>query len=462
VPPEPFVQSGTCDYACGVLRRPRPITESWRHGLSGQAFVDAFLDCADGAVSLGVVPPPASAHVTFTLAFEELSGSIEEVRENLRSEDVESLQSASFRLIGSLPASGQHRRSVTLSASPVQQLLSLDVQHPQDLALAHDLVATVHARFPRSEGQQSPDLGATSDGSGPDPVPGASAARLHPGLQVDHYRLIRRLGAGYSGEVWQVEVLSPPPGVAVVAGQVVAMKQYFPSVLTRSSDSLRIQQEFRVASELRHENLVSVYDLVLSPSRTFGSFLIMEYVAGESLKSKIPEHGFDWKECVLLGRQLCAALTELHTYGALHRDIKPANIIVLPGEALSIKLLDLGIVSLIGEHGLTEASVFLGSKHTSAPEQLFGDEIDERADVYALGATLYQCYRGKPLYDEEGPVTAVVRAMLENPRSCEAKAGASAEELAFVQFVDRCLSLDPAQRPASARECQEEFERYSR
>ena len=228
------------------------------------------------------------------------------------------------------------------------------------------------------------------------------------------------------------------------------------------TDSLRIQQEFRVASELRHENLVSVYDLVLSPSRTFGSFLIMEYIAGESLKAKIPERGFDWKDCVLLGRQLCAALTALHSYGALHRDIKPANIIVLPGDGLSIKLLDLGIVSLIGEHGLTEDSVFLGSKHTSAPEQLFGDEIDERADVYAFGATLYQCYRGKPLYDDEGPVTAVVRAMLENPRSCEAKPGASAEEVSFVQFVDRCLALDPARRPASASVCQEELERYSR
>jgi hypothetical protein len=444
-----------------VLRKPRPIAESWRHGLSGQAFVDAFLDCAAGAVSLGVVPAPASAHVSLSLAFEELSGSIEEVRQNLQPADVESLQAASFRLVGSLPASGQHRRSVALSASPIQQLVSLDVQHPQDLALAHDLVATVHAKFPRAEGQQSPDLGATIDGGGADPLAGAAPTRLHPGLQVDHYRLIRRLGAGYSGEVWQVEVLSAPPGVAVVPGQVVAMKQYFPSVLTRSSDSLRIQQEFRVASELRHENLVSVYDLVLSPSRTFGSFLIMEYVAGESLKAKIPAQGFDWKQCVLLGRQLCAALTALHSYGALHRDIKPANIIVLPGDALSIKLLDLGIVSLLGEHGLTEASVFLGSKHTSAPEQLFGDEIDERADVYAFGATLYQCYRGKPLYDEQGPVTAVVRAMLENPRSCEPKPGASAEEASFVHFVDRCLALDPAQRPANASQCQEELERFT-
>jgi Protein kinase domain len=438
-------------------RRPRPITESWRHGLSGRPFVDAFLECAGAAVALHIVPEPAAQHLSFSLAFEELTGSIEEVKANLQPADVEALQSASFRLSGGT-SSTSVRRTVTLSASPVQYLVSIDVQHAADTAVARDLVATIHAKFPRAEAAQASDTTASREATGEGP--GAAPTRLMQGLQVDHYRLIRRLGAGYSGEVWQAEVISPPPGVAVVPGQVVAMKQYFPSVLTRSSDSLRIQREFRVASELRHENLVSVFDLVLSPSRTFGSFLVMEYCAGESLKSRIPAQGFDWQRCVTIGRQLGAALAELHSYGALHRDIKPANIIVLPGDNLTIKLLDLGIVSMIGEHGLTEASVLLGSKHTSAPEQLFGDEIDERADLYAFGATLYQCYSGKPLYDEEGPVTAVVRAMLANPRSCEAKAGASADEQRFVQLLDRCLALDPALRPASARQCLEALEQF--
>ena len=439
-------------------RRPRPITESWRHGLSGRAFVDAFLECAGAAVALHIVPEPVAELISFSLAFEELSGSIDEVKANLQPADIEGLQSASFQLSGGSSITGP-RRTVTLSASPVQYLVSIDVQHAADSTIARDLVATIHAKFPRAENAQVSDTVATREANGVE-GPSAAPTRLMPGLQVDHYRLIRRLGAGYSGEVWQAEVVSPPPGVAVVPGQVVAMKQYFPSVLTRSSDSLRIQREFRVASELRHENLVSVFDLVLSPSRTFGSFLVMEYVAGESLKSRIPAQGFDGQRCLTIGRQLGAALAELHSYGALHRDIKPANIIVLPGENLTIKLLDLGIVSLIGEQGLTEASVFLGSKHTSAPEQLFGDEIDERADVYAFGATLYQCYRGKPLYDDEGPVTAVVRAMLANPRSCHAKPEASAEEQRFVQFLDRCLALDPALRPASARQCLEVLEQF--
>lgn len=410
--------------------------------------MDAFLDCCVAAVALKLVPSPALEHVVFILGFEELSGDIEEIRRILRPIDSDGLQSASFRLTSASEAKAPH--SLTLSASPVRHTVSIHVLHAFDTRVALDLVATLRAKFPRLE-QAAAEAGTLEVGSA---QVAAAPAHLQPGLRVDHYRLIRRLGVGYSGEVWQVEVVSVPPGVALVPGQVVAMKQYFPTVLTRSSDSLRIQREFRVASELRHENLVSVYDLVLSPSRTFGSFLVMEYVAGQSLKSLIPEHGFEWQQCVQVGRQLCAALVELHSYGALHRDIKPANIVVLPGEQLSIKLLDLGIVSLLEEHGLTEASVFLGSKHTSAPEQLFGDEIDQRADIYALGATLYQCYHGKPLYDEEKPVTAVVRSMLESPRSCETKPGATEEEQRFVSIVARCLALDPMQRVASASDCQ--------
>jgi serine/threonine protein kinase len=429
--------------------------------LSGRPFADAFLDCAGAAVALGVVPNASTEQVSFSLSFEELTGSIDEVRRSLRPADVEGLQAASFRLTGSGGSGNSARRSVTLSGSPIQQIVSIDVQHAADTALVLDLLATVHAKFPKaSESASSGDSAQARDSSGVEASAGAAPVRLHPGLQVDHYRLIRRLGTGYSGEVWQVEVVSAPMGVAVMPGQVAAMKQYFPSVLTRSSDSLRIQREFKVASELRHENLVSVYDLVLSPSRTFGSFLVMEYVAGQSLKSRIPAEGFDWQRCVTIGRQLAAALAELHSYGALHRDIKPANIIVLPGDTLSIKLLDLGIVSLLDEQGVTEASVFLGSKHTSAPEQLFGDHIDERADVYAWAATLYQCYQGKPLYDEEGPVTAIVRAMLEKPRSCRPKDGAGPEEVAFIEFIARCLQHDPALRPSTARQCLDELERY--
>src|SRR4051812_48240779 len=101
-----IVQLQTSHYACSMPRRPRPITESWRHGLSGRAFVDAFLECAGAALALHIVPQPAAEHVSFSLAFEELSGSIDEVRANLQPADVEALQSATFRLSGGSSGTG--------------------------------------------------------------------------------------------------------------------------------------------------------------------------------------------------------------------------------------------------------------------------------------------------------------------------------------------------------------------
>src|SRR5687767_3503526 len=123
-----IVRLQTPHYDPAMPRRPRPITESWRHGLSGRPFVDAFLECAGAAVSMHIVPEPATEHVSFSLAFEELSGSIDEVRASLQPADIEALQSASFRLSGGSSGSGP-RRTMTLSASPVQHLVSIDVQH---------------------------------------------------------------------------------------------------------------------------------------------------------------------------------------------------------------------------------------------------------------------------------------------------------------------------------------------
>src|SRR6185295_12584227 len=101
--------TGSRQYAVGMPRRPRPITESWRHGLSGRAFVEAFLDCAGAAVSMQLVPEPANEHVSFNLAFEELSGSIDEVRATLQPQDVAAVQSATFRLSGGAPTTGVRR-----------------------------------------------------------------------------------------------------------------------------------------------------------------------------------------------------------------------------------------------------------------------------------------------------------------------------------------------------------------
>ena len=111
---------------------------------------------------------------------------------------------------------------------------------------------------------------------------------LKAGVVVDAYELVKRLGAGFSAEVWRAKLVSPRPGVPVEVGHEVALKLYTRLTAT-TTDTLRIQREFHVATQVEHPHLVRVFYLVLSPSRPHHNFLAMELVKGRTLKSKSPE-----------------------------------------------------------------------------------------------------------------------------------------------------------------------------
>lgn len=434
----------------------KPFTQRWPVNLTGRELWNAFFDAAEWCISNAIVSKPhretASAHT----AIWQYSGTIVELRGAIPDEEIDQVNLLSLSLnppaspsTGFAPARSSNRTSISLNFDKTSKSATLTITNPRNLATCEELAAEIRGLLPNDE----PEPGNTTFSLPTPPAVQESIRRLAPNVQIDCYRLVKRLGAGFSSEVWMAEVLTPPVGTDLKPGQIVAMKHYYPSQ-TYGLDSLRIQREFKVASDLRHRNLVSVYDLVLSPSRPFHTFLTMEYIKGKTLKEMIPKGGFQWGDCVKIGIQLGEAISELHHYGALHRDVKPANIIVAPNGHLDVKLLDFGIVSLSSEKGHTEASALLGSKHTSAPEQLFGEEIDTRADIYALGATLYQCYTGTPLYDSAGPVTAVVRAILEKPQRCTPKTNSSEKtEVEFVEFVNNCLEREPSNRPSTADIC---------
>jgi serine/threonine-protein kinase len=241
---------------------------------------------------------------------------------------------------------------------------------------------------------------------------------------------------------------------------VVAIKVYFSSLL-QGAQAIRIQREFSVAADLRHPNLARVYDLVLSPSRPFHTFMAMEYIDGPTLKAHIEQSGRLSVEAVLrIAGQLFGALQELHSEGALHRDVKAANIIVASGDkqrgrefAAPIKLVDLGIVSIPAEDRFTAASVFLGSKHSAPLEQLTGQELDERTDIYGAGSVLYHCLRGVPMYNNAGPEGAIVQRMLSTPDRLSVDGESDPRGAALTELVNQCIAVNPADRPSSADEC---------
>jgi serine/threonine protein kinase len=237
-------------------------------------------------------------------------------------------------------------------------------------------------------------------------------------------------------------------------GSDVALKIYLPSLL-QGIESLRIQREFNIAAEIQHANLARVYDLLLSPSRPFHSFMVMEFIEGPTLKDFIVKQGkLSVSDTVSVGRQLFAALAELHSLGALHRDVKAANIMVAsaaPG-AIAIKLVDLGIVSVAADEKLTVPSVFLGSKHSAPLEQLTGGELDQRTDIYGAGSVLFHCFTGRPMYSGVGPEGAIVRRMLQDPEQLVA-AVSSGGRPNIESFINKCLNVEQRERPATAREC---------
>ena len=278
---------------------------------------------------------------------------------------------------------------------------------------------------------------------------------LRPNQKVDAYRLKRRLGRGFSAEVWSGVVVKAPPGVPLKRGKTVAIK-FYTNLSLEHHNLIRVHREFELATQIEHENIVKVYDLLLSPSRPYHSFLVMDLVEGTILKDKIPKQGMPFEEIMDIAIQLFAGLEEIHSLGALHRDVKAANIMLTKSRrpTQKIVLLDLGIVSVAEDPTLTAPSVFLGSKHSAPLEQLTGKELDVRSDIYATGSVLAHCYNGKPLYDQVGPEGAIVAEMLTNPRKITSShEGISQKEQDFVDFTNQCLEIEKSNRPSSAKEC---------
>ncbi len=120
---------------------------------------------------------------------------------------------------------------------------------------------------------------------------------------------------------------------------------------------------------------------------------------------------------------------------------------------LHIKLVDLGIVTVTNEPSFTAASAFLGSKHSAPLEQLTGEQLDCRADIYGAGAVLYSCYSGHAMYDSVGPEGAIVRKMMQEPDRLTVRSNAEAADHLLVNFVNKCIAVDRRSRPRSAQEC---------
>ncbi len=276
-------------------------------------------------------------------------------------------------------------------------------------------------RTPSSPGTPRPSDGPAAFGS-----PGS--------LLAGRYRILGLLGRGGMGEVYRADDLT--------LGQSVALK-FLPPAFARDADRLRrFYQEVRVAREVSHPNVCRVYDVGEAEGR---AFLSMEFVDGEDLASLLRRIGrLPQEKGVEIARQLCAGLAALHERGVVHRDLKPANV-MLDGRG-RVRLTDFGLAAVAEEVGGRE--VRAGTPAYMAPEQLRGERVDVRSDLFALGLVLYEIFTGKRAFVADTPAELQRLHRDSSPKSPSTHLPDL--DPVIERVISRCLEMDPAERPSSA------------
>jgi eukaryotic-like serine/threonine-protein kinase len=247
--------------------------------------------------------------------------------------------------------------------------------------------------------------------------------------------LVREIGSGGMSTVFlgRDEILDRP----------VAVKILEPD-LEDSRVSTRFQREGRTAAKLSHPNIVQVYDA--GEDELDGrevSYIVMEYVSGGDLKTLVDRRGRLPETMVSrVGADAAAALDHAHARGIIHRDVKPQNILI--DEYGSSKLTDFGIARALDMNPTTSTDSYLGTASYSSPEQLQGEHVTPKSDVYSLGITLYHAAVGKPPFSG-GPLEVATQQVAKPPASPRSRGAAIGEGLERV--ILECLAKDPADRP---------------
>ena len=220
------------------------------------------------------------------------------------------------------------------------------------------------------------------------------ADTIPPGTRFGDYEILEELGAGGMGKVYRARDLT--------LERLVALKTLAQQFSSDTSYVQRFLKEARAAARLNHPNIVQIYDFGCVDSVYY---LAMEFVDGHSLGTYLKRGHFSETESIQIIRHACRALSVAHADGIVHRDIKPDNLMLTSRG--DVKLVDLGIAKRIDEdQSLTQTGQAIGTPHYISPEQIRGQkDVDPRADVYSLGATLYHLVTGHTPYSgASGPI----------------------------------------------------------
>ncbi|GMV19967.1 MAG: hypothetical protein AMXMBFR56_81910 [Polyangiaceae bacterium] len=296
------------------------------------------------------------------------------------------------------------------------------------------------AERPNADGDDPSDAPARID----DPKPG----QREPGaLVAGRYRLERLLGQGGMGQVWAA--------THTVTRRQVALKFLRPGADLRPELQRRFLREARAASAVDHPNVVRIHDVFALDD---GSLLmVMDLLEGETLGSLLERKGkLSLSEASSLLLPVVSAVGRAHDLGIVHRDLKPDNIFVVDADPSkgAVKVLDFGIAKVLEptvDTGLvTGTGAVLGTPSYMAPEQCFGEsDIDHRADLWAIGAILYESLAGMRPVDGDN-LGQIVKRLMEGIEPIERRLPDLPRDV--TALLSRMLSRERAQRPADLRE----------
>jgi serine/threonine protein kinase len=255
---------------------------------------------------------------------------------------------------------------------------------------------------------------------------------------ADRYEVIEKLGKGGMGKVYRV--------LDKKIDEEVALKLLNQEIAADKKTIERFKNELKFTRKISHRNVCRMYDL----SEMEGtSYITMEYVPGEDLKSMIRMMGqLSPERAVSIAKQVCEGLAEAHRLGVVHRDLKPQNIMI--DKEGNARIMDFGIARSLKEKGITGAGVMIGTPEYMPPEQVEGEEADQRSDIYALGVILYEMLTGKVPFEGDTPFSIAVKQKSETPEDPREISPQIPEDLAHL--ILKCLEKAKEKRYRNAEE----------
>jgi serine/threonine protein kinase/Tfp pilus assembly protein PilF len=257
------------------------------------------------------------------------------------------------------------------------------------------------------------------------------------------YQVIEELGKGGMATVYKV--------LDKEIKEKVALKLLKPEIADDQKTLERFRNELKLARQISHKNVCRMFDL----THQEGTYYItMEYVPGEDLKTSIKRMGpLSIGKTIFIAKQVCEGLAEAHRLGVVHRDLKPQNIMIdREGNA---RIMDFGIARSIKTKGITETGVIIGSPEYMSVEQVKGEEVDQRSDIYSLGVILYEMVTGKVPFEGDTPLSILVKHTTQAPSHPREINAEIPESLARV--ILKCLEKDKQKRYQSVGELSAEL-----